>query len=116
MGKTNPDPRPDRRVPYNQPIRIYDDPYSRGMRERRLVREELRQGLRSGLGDVESRVGRSISERREGAGLSVAEFAQRIDISSARLKKIEAGKGKLTVNLLQRIASELGCTLIIAIV
>lgn len=116
MGKDYPDPRPDRRAPYNQPIKIYEDSYSRGMRERRLIREKLRRGLRRRLGDVEARVGRSISERRECAGLSVAEFAQRIDLSPARVKKIEAGKGKLTVGLLQRIASALGCLLIIEIV
>ena len=96
MGKNIADPKGDRREPINQPIKFYGGHNPERSLERRLI------------GPINKRVGAGIEYERTRAGLSVEQLAQRMKMSVARLKKIEAGEGDLTLSLLERIAEALG--------
>lgn len=110
MGKHKDDLVGGRREPYNQPIKIYADPIPKRVRDWRKITEEVRRDLNAvRLGSaIDARVGKNIGYRRIRSGLSVVQFARRMNISAARLKKIEAGKEKLTLSFVQRIAAALG--------
>ena len=113
MGKHKDDSGGSRREPYNQPIKIYADPNPDRVGDWRKIKEEVRRDLNAvRLGRaIDARVGKNIEYRRTRAGLSIEQFAKRMKISVTRLKKIEAGKEKLTLCFIQRIAAALGCFL-----
>lgn len=113
MGKQKDDSKGSRREPYNEPIKVYGVASPDGMSALRVIMRQVRRGLREvRLGRaIDVKVGKNIGYKRYRAGLSVEQFASRMKMSVARLKKIEAGKSKLTLGLTQRIASALGCFL-----
>ncbi len=116
MGKHNAESGRGRREPYNQPIKIYGAgdaaprPWSAMHPVRRTARVP-RENL-----TIDERVGRDIRRTRERVGLSVEQAARRLKMSPERVKRIEAGKGRLTVRLLIRIAAALGARLSILVV
>lgn len=79
------------RVPYNQPIRIYDFPSTRGF-------SVLRFGM-------------SIARERESLQMSIEMLSRAVKIPLKRLKNVEAGRGDLTLEELMRLAKALGCSL-----
>lgn len=96
--------------PYNQPIRIFLgsnpepwQPLSELMRRRRTVRD--REGGRS----IDAKVGELITGWRMRLGYSIDQLARRTRMPISRLRMIEAGKERLTLFLVQRIAAKLGC-------
>lgn len=113
MGKNKSDSEGGRREPYNQPIKVYGVSSPEGAGALREILGQVRRGLRdvSAGRTIDKKVGNNIGYKRHRAGLSVEQFAARMKMSSARLKKIEAGKERLTLSLVQRIASALGCFL-----
>jgi ribosome-binding protein aMBF1 (putative translation factor) len=113
MGKNKGDSKGGRREPCNEPIKVYGVASPEGSAALREIMGQVRRGLREvRLGRaIDVKVGNNIGYKRTRAGLSVEQFAARMKMSVARLKKIEAGKGKLTLSLTQRLASALGCFL-----
>lgn len=113
MGKDKDDSKGGRREPFNVPIKVYGVAGPEGQAALREIMSQVRRGLRDEWAGrtVGPRVGKDIAYRRTRAGLSVEQFAQRMKMSPARLRKIEEGKGDLTLGLLQRIAAALGCFL-----
>ncbi len=118
MGKNNPEPRRDRREPFNQPIKIYEVSRPEGRSDLRKVMDEIDRGLHDPcLGEtIDARVGKIIGIKRAKLGLSSGQFARSMKMPAARLKKIEAGEEMLTLSLLERIASALGCSLSVELV
>lgn len=106
-----------KREPYNQPIRFYGvsnvEVEPRSHRDLDSVRRRLLDE-RAGL-TIDERVGRDIRHARELVGMSIEQVARRLKMSTKRVKRIEAGKGRLTVRLVLHIAGALGCRLKILI-
>ncbi len=117
MGNKNAEPGRDRREPYNQPIKIYAvvpkgiGDWSQIKKEARLRLNDVRLGRA-----IDARVGKIIGYRRTLAGQSIEKFARQMRMSVGRLKKIEAGRERLTLSLVQRIAAALGCFLSVELV
>jgi ribosome-binding protein aMBF1 (putative translation factor) len=110
MGKHSAGMPGSRSEPYNQPIRVYGISGSEGKSNLRKIMDEIELGLRDRQLElaIDVRVGANIRLRREQKGLTVEQFARRLQMSSARLREIEAGKERLTLVLVQRIATALG--------
>lgn len=113
MGKQKEDTKGDRREPFNQPIKVYGVSSPEGSAALREIMGQVRRGLRDIRAGrtIDKKVGNNIAYKRTRAGLTVEQFALRMKMTAARLKKIEAGKEKLTLSLVQRIAAALGCFL-----
>ena len=113
MGKNNPDPRRDRREPYNQPIKFYGSPNAWGKSDllKLMVEFDSRMNERRLAGTIDERIGKSIGYKRAQVGLSVDQLARILMMPVARLKKIEAGKEKLNLSLVELIATALNCCL-----
>lgn len=111
MGKNKVGSGGDRREPINQPIRIFgeSDPAGRGFS--RVSLDRFRPWMEDADRTIDEKLGDQIRRMRESDGVSVEELARRLKLSAARLKKIEAGKGQLTVSLLERIVFELKASL-----
>jgi transcriptional regulator with XRE-family HTH domain len=54
--------------------------------------------------------GSALRLRREGAGLTVKDFAAALDCDATTITKIELGQRDPSVELLTRITARLGCT------
>lgn len=118
MGRNNADSAERRREPYNQPIKIYGAAGSESAPSLREIMERLRHARRGARQNrnIDARVGSDIEYRRMRASLSIEQAAGRLKMTPARLKRIEAGKEKLTLSLLHRIAAALGCYLQVELV
>jgi hypothetical protein len=118
MGKQSAGSPGSRSEPYNQPIKIYGPLNLDGKPELNQVMDEFGRRIRDRkLGrTVDARVGNNIAFTRARAGFGVPEFARRLRISVARLERIEAGKERLTLSLVERIAAALGCFLSVELV
>lgn len=58
--------------------------------------------------DERERVGRDISELRKAAGLSQTDLGERIGCDRSYIAKIENGRQHISINVLFKIATELG--------
>lgn len=112
MGKNKADPKSQYEPDYG-PFKVYGVSGPEGKSAMEEIVGQIRQGLRDVAAGrtIDKKVGKNIAYKRTRAGLSVEQFATRMKMSAARLKKIEAGKESLTLSLVERIASALGCFL-----
>lgn len=112
MGKNKADSKSQFEPDYG-PFKVYGVSGPEGKSALDEMVGQIRQGLRDVAAGrtIDKKVGNNIAYKRTRAGLSVEQFAARMKMPAARIKKIEAGKERLTLSLVQRIASALGCFL-----
>jgi transcriptional regulator with XRE-family HTH domain len=60
--------------------------------------------------DPTEHLGEEISERRQNAGMSIAELARRSDVSAAFISQVESGRSSMSIPTLYRVATALDCT------
>lgn len=61
--------------------------------------------------DERERIGRAISELRKAAGLSQTDLGKRIGCDRSYIAKIENGRQHISINVLFKIATELGASI-----
>lgn len=61
------------------------------------------------LNPTEKRLGRAIKRRREEAGLSQEEFAERAEVHRTYVSQLERGLKSPSVRVLGKVAEALGC-------
>jgi transcriptional regulator with XRE-family HTH domain len=60
--------------------------------------------------DIERRIGALVRARRKAAGLTQSDVAQALGTSYQQIQKYEAGKNRISVSAMTRIAKALGTT------
>ncbi len=119
MGKDSAGSPGSRSEPYNHPSKIYNVADGKGaIASWRLMNSAVRAARQGGSGARSGTrgVGNNIAFQRARAGFGVPQFARRMRITVARLERIEAGKERLTLSLVERIAAALGCFLSVELV
>jgi transcriptional regulator with XRE-family HTH domain len=59
--------------------------------------------------DLRDHVACEVRNRRQAAGLSIAEVARRADVSAPFISQLEAGRTSMSIPTLYRVAAALGC-------
>lgn len=67
----------------------------------------MRHGFASMVGDLQQVVGRNLRARRQAQGLTQEDFAHAIGVHRSYLGAIEHGKRNISLQRLERIATEL---------